>query len=441
MSSPQPSDVDAAVAALDTVRRSWLRVDGVTAVDVGFKISGGTMTDTLALRVHVARKRPVAELAPSDVFGEGGTGRTVRGFPVDVIEARYGPSTQPLDLRVQGGSTLPIGALDPPLLTFLDRRARNRPLRAGMSVGNPRVTAGTLGAVVFQRITGRAMLLSNFHVLAGARAAVAGEAVLQPGTVDGGQDPRDRVATLARMRLDATMDAAVANLDLGVEHRTEVLGIGAITGTTAPTLGMLVVKSGRTTAVTEGVVDGVSLTAAIDYGGDIGVVTLTDQVHIVPRPPWPAVDTEVSMGGDSGSVWLEESTSRAVALHFGGETDPSPSSENALATPVERVAAEFGISFVPIQRPWPPLDLCARFPRLCALVDGPVVPPPPVPDPGPLVDLGVGPLGGLALTPLARVPQARQAPDDCGCGSAAGTARWDEQARAELQQLLEELGR
>ncbi len=442
MSTPKPSDVEAAVAALDTVRRRWLRVDGVTAVDVGFKVSDGTMTDTLALRVHVARKRPVAELAASAVFNVSGAGRTVDGFPVDVLEARYGPATQPLDIRV------PVGALEPPLRVFVDRRGRTRPVRGGISVGNPRVTAGTLGAVVFQRTTGRAMLLSNFHVLAGARAAAAGEAVLQPGSLDGGRDPADRVATLRRMRLDTSMDAAVADLDPGVEHDLEVVGVGDVTGTTAPTLGMLVVKSGRSTAVTQGVVDGVSLTAAIDYGGDVGVVTLTDQVHIVPRPPWPAVDDEVSMGGDSGSVWLEESTRRAVALHFGGETDPVPSSENALATPIDRVVAEFGVSFLPVPVRLPSAGLCDRFPRLCALVAGPVVPPVPVPDPGPLVDLGLVPLTGpVPFALAARVPQARVPEGGCGCrhqaAPVAAPARgaWDEQARLELRQLLTELGR
>ena len=434
MSTPQPLEVEAAVAALDTVRRSWLRVDGVTAVDVGFKVTGGTLTDTLALRVHVARKRPVAELAPSEVFNVSAEGRTVGGFPVDVLEARYGPSTGPLDVRV------PVGALDPPLRAFVDRLGRTRPVRPGISVGNPRVTAGTLGAVVFQRITGRAMLLSNFHVLAGARAAAPGEAVLQPGSADGGRAMEDRVATLRRMRLDASMDAAVADLDLGVEHDLQAVGVGDITGTTEPTLGLLVVKSGRTTAVTHGVVDGVSLTVPIDYGGDVGVVTLTDQVHIVPRPPWPTVDSEISMGGDSGSVWLEASTRRAVALHFGGENDPLPASENALGTPIDRVMAEFGISFLPVPFRLPSAGLCDRFPRLCALVAGPVVPPVPVPDP--LVDLG------LALDRLAaRVPQARQATDGCGCGRGQGAdpggteGVWDEQARAELAQLLDELGR
>ena len=36
--APTRKVIDDAIAALDTVRREWLRRPGVTAVDVGFKI-------------------------------------------------------------------------------------------------------------------------------------------------------------------------------------------------------------------------------------------------------------------------------------------------------------------------------------------------------------------------------------------------------------------
>ena len=90
---PTKKVVEEAIAALDGVRREWLRRPGVTAVDVGFKIKGETLTDEIAIRVHVDRKIPVAELAKSEVFNETGkTPKKVGGFPVDVIEATYGPS-------------------------------------------------------------------------------------------------------------------------------------------------------------------------------------------------------------------------------------------------------------------------------------------------------------------------------------------------------------
>ena len=95
---PKASTVSDAVAALDSVRGSWLRRPGVTAVDVGFKIAGDEMTDTVALRVHVERKRPAASLASEDVFNDPDTGPDeVGGFEVDVVEAAYSPSGVVLD--------------------------------------------------------------------------------------------------------------------------------------------------------------------------------------------------------------------------------------------------------------------------------------------------------------------------------------------------------
>src|SRR4051794_4792109 len=96
-----------------------------------------------------------------------------------------------VDLRVIG----PVLALGEPGPGALGHRTR--PLRPGVSVAHPAVTAGTLGG--FVRFGGRLALLSNNHVLAAGDAGAVGDPVLQPGPVDGG-GPADRVATLAAFR-------------------------------------------------------------------------------------------------------------------------------------------------------------------------------------------------------------------------------------------------
>jgi endonuclease G len=246
------------IQALDDVRCEWLRRPGATAVDVGFKIKGETLTDEIAIRVHVARKVPAAELPKSEVFNETGkTPKKIGGFPVDVIEAKYGPS------RVMASEPRALDAAADAAIAALERTTAFDPLIGGISCGNARVTAGTIGAIVFNRNTCRPMILSNWHVLAGASAAAVGEGILQPGRVDGGTQV---VATLTRMRLDARMDAAVATLNGARGHTRDILGLGTISGTDTATLGMLVVNSGRTTGITRGVVDGVSWTGSIDYG-------------------------------------------------------------------------------------------------------------------------------------------------------------------------------
>ena len=268
----------------------------------------------------------MAELASSEMFNDTDkTPKKVGGFPVDVIEAVYGPSdaaaTEPMVL--EDANDVAIAAIE--------RTTAFDPLLGGISCGNRRVTAGTIGAIVFDRTSGQPMILSNWHILAGASAAVVGEGILQPGGADGGTEV---VATLTRMRLDTRMDAAVATLNSARGYARDILGLGPISGTEAATLGMLVVKSGRTTGITRGVVDGVSMSVSINYV-DPGVITFTNQIRIVPRAPWPAVDYEVSMGGDSGSIWLNEANNRAIGLHFAGERDPLPASENAVCTPIE----------------------------------------------------------------------------------------------------------
>ncbi len=411
---PAKQEVDAACDALDAIRGEWMRKPGVTAVDVGFKISKGQLQNEVAIRVHVERKIPVDQLHEKEVLDEN----VADGFPVDVIEASYGPATAPTVLEDAADATL----------QSIDRKSPISPLIGGISCGNARVTAGTLGAIVFDTTTCQPMILSNWHVLAGASDAAAGESITQPGRVDGGSVPGDTVATLTRMELGSRMDAAVATLNGSRPHSRDILGLGTITGTEPAVLGMSVVKSGRTTGLTEGVVDGVSMSTRINYG-DPGIVRFSDQIRIVPHPPWPQVDVEISRGGDSGSVWMNESTNKAIGLHFAGETDPAPSNENAICNPIGPVMAELGFSFLPVLcAPQPPVAtppiavdpwirfLCMRFPFLCA---------PGGPLGGAEAVGGFGGGGGIDPAALAAMFGGGQAGGSsrCGCRCCCGGAQ------------------
>ena len=382
---PAQKRIDDAIELLNQHRRDWLRRPGVTAVDVGFKISNNKITDALALRVHVERKKPLAELEEHEIFNISGTEATTKkkpkkvgAFPIDVIEAAYEPS--------------PMVIADPEdavaVNEAIDRKGLVSPLIGGVSCGNARVTAGTLACIVFDRADGSPLILSNWHVLAGSRDAVSGEEIWQPGRVDGGNSGRT-VARLSRFRLDRDMDAAVAALNTTRPHVRDIIGLNPVSGMESPQLGMQVAKSGRTTGNTEGIIDGVSLSTSINYGA-AGVVSFRDQIHIVPRPPWPAVDYEVSMGGDSGSIWINEATGKAVGLHFAGETTASPTAENAIANRIVRVAEELNFSFLPVIAPTPPVEppplpsrnalraiLCRLLPFLCGGSQGAQMTPPP----------------------------------------------------------------
>lgn len=335
--------INDALTELEKVRKDWLKRDGVTAVDVGYKISEGEITNDLAIRVHVERKKHPDELRKHETFNLSGGApeKTGGGFDIDVLEADYAPA-----LPAVAEDDLP--PLGPEVIgpESVNRKGRLNPLVGGVSVANARVSAGTLGAIVWDREDCQVCILSNWHVLCGSRDCEVGESILQPGKFDGGR-PSDKVAELKRWRLDKDADAALANLTGARGSSRDILEWEPIKGVETPKLGMKVIKSGRTTGLTEGIIDGVGLSTRLNYGGGT-VQSFRNQIHIVPRPPWPKEDYEVSKGGDSGSVWINEDTGMAVGLHFAGETDPSPTAEHAVANRMVDVARALNFSFTPL---------------------------------------------------------------------------------------------
>ena len=160
--------VEEAIRQLNGIRANWLRRPEVTAVDVGYKITKGELTNEVAVRVHVKRKRPVESLSKHEILSDSEQPTRLGNFNVDVIEAEYGPA-----------DALPVEADEEALAVeaAVDRKSRVDPLVGGVSVGNPRISAGTLGAIVWDRNDCSVCLLSNWHVLVGSKTAAAGEAI------------------------------------------------------------------------------------------------------------------------------------------------------------------------------------------------------------------------------------------------------------------------
>jgi endonuclease G len=325
---------------LNRVRSQWLQRPGVTAVDLGFKWSHGQMTGQLAIRVHVAEKKAPSELSQEELFPE-----EVEGVPVDVIEATYGIQLMPEGYQLEAATE------------GRDQRFDDIPL--GVSVGSPHVTAGTLGAKVYDLDDDREMILSNWHVLVGHPDADVNLPVWQPGSADGA-DSNSGIGRLTRWVL-SPYDAAVARLTGARPVQARTLEGERIEDATEPRLGMQIWKSGRTTGRTEGFIDGVKMTVSIDYRL-AGVQQLREVFHIVPRPG--AGQVEISMGGDSGSVWVEQESGKVVGLHFAGEVGGAP--EYALAHDITAVIEELRVRFpgqraTTIAEPPPPLSLWQRI--------------------------------------------------------------------------------
>jgi hypothetical protein len=354
----------ALIRTLRLHRRRLLSIPGVTAVDIGYKLDrkSRTFTSEVVLRVHVERRRPLVyfkdhpdelisiskDAADKDKEGlETCSYKDQYGIDdIDVMEAKYRASAPPQ-------LPSPNVALEMPRRTSeVSRRRRLDPLVGGISIGSPSTPVGTLGALVWDKTDGTICILSNWHVLAGNPHVEAGSPCFQPGRFDRGSSS-DVVARLKRWSFDNETDAAIAQLT-GNRHYCagEILDLyQQITGVDDPYLGMVVLKSGRSSGVTWGFVDGLYFSTVIEYGNGI-VREFEDQIHIAPLPPpddgtpsFPISDT-----GDSGSVWVTKrngSGYRAVGLHFAGDLPRSSFGEYALANPMRTVKERLNFSFRP----------------------------------------------------------------------------------------------
>lgn len=320
--------------------QGYLRLPNVTSVGVGHRMRDGKPTDELAIQFTVARKLSQPELLaegltalPSEIVASDGT-----RVPVDVVQRSYAPSYRLIDDAVAKPTITPEEEHD-------QRRERLKTMVPGISISNAALSAGTLGAIVYDRATGKPYILSNWHVLHGPGGQI-GDAVVQPGPYDDPDFQRNVVGRLERAHLGLAGDCAVASIE-GRAFSPEILGLSATPSRAARvSLGDRVVKSGRTTGVTRGVVARVGVTVNIDYGGGVGVQQIGG-FEIRPDPNGPPLpDGEISKPGDSGSAWMIDGNEKdiIVGLHFAGENDPDPAEEHALACNIYSVLEKLDIT-------------------------------------------------------------------------------------------------
>lgn len=227
---------------------------------------------------------------------------------------------------------------------------QTKPIQLGTSGGSiddldfPFCCGGTLGALV-QNASGQ-YILSNNHVIARSNRATVGEGIVHPGLIDVGcaKIAGDVIADLSpyipiSFTSSNLFDAAIAAVRTGsVKTDGSILEIGPLSSTTvAPFLNQSIKKSGRTTGLTFGTVQAVDVTVSVTYPSKCGrtggsTAVFTNQFRT----------TDISDGGDSGSVVVEDllSAPRAVGLLFAG------SSTTTLASPMDAVLAGYGVAMV-----------------------------------------------------------------------------------------------
>ncbi|MFC8520146.1 DNA/RNA non-specific endonuclease [Streptomyces sp. NPDC057257] len=279
----------------------------MSSVGIGHKIKNGVRGKQVVLQFTVKSK---AEPEALEALGTARIPETITvdgvDVPTDVIERSYQPH-----FRV-------VAEVEKP-----ERKTRLDPIVPGASVGGVTVTAGTIGCIVFDKADGTPYVLSNWHVLQGPDGQL-GEVIVQPGKFDDNRISRNHLGTLRRSHLGPAGDCAVATINEGRAFDPKIMELGiAPQELGEPELGDKVIKSGRTTGVTHGIVRRIHTMAKIDYEGDVGEKTI-GCFEIGPDTEHPAADQQISMGGDSGSVWLFKQNGRPskviAGLHFGGES-------------------------------------------------------------------------------------------------------------------------
>ncbi|MGD1917182.1 MAG: hypothetical protein ACFCBV_13485 [Phycisphaerales bacterium] len=229
-----------------------------------------------------------------------------------------------MSVRAASDDSFPVVPITTGVIDAEAHRFRIRPAPGGVSVGHPRITAGTLGCLVRDRR--RLYILSNNHVLANSNNAKVGDMLLQPGPADGGRDPRDRIAMLQKwVKIDFTGKKNYVDCALGWTSprlvRRELVYIyrgrrrffRVSRRPANPVVGKLVGKSGRTTQLTAGRVISTNATLRVNFGGGrVGV--FTDQMAVRGNGSRP-----FSAGGDSGSlIWNWDRQRQPVGLLFAG---------------------------------------------------------------------------------------------------------------------------
>jgi hypothetical protein len=282
------SDEDFEIAKVQAVKEDnesgLLEKPNVVGVGVGFKEVKGKETQEVCVNVYVTEK--VKNLSGDDVVP-----KKLDDVKTDVRE---------------------VGVIEAQAFT-----ARIRPAKPGYSVGHYLITAGTFGCLVRDVCPPcRVHMLSNNHVFANSNGAKIGDPILQPGRYDGGKYPKDMIARLSRfvpIRFNNPINYNLVDAALALPTDmnnvvSEIVAIGTPKGTVEAKLGMDVVKSGRTTETTTGKVIGVDATVAVNYG--VGVAYFRNQI----------ITTNMSQGGDSGSLLLARSSREATGLLFAGSS-------------------------------------------------------------------------------------------------------------------------
>lgn len=328
-------------AFIRTKGKEYLKDPNINSIGIGFKMKDGKHTDELSLQFTVDTKASgKSEGEKSDHIESLGSveiPKTIRvegvEVPTDVIQRKHQTSYIVSAVKQEN-----------------KRKVRLDTIMPGISVGNVNAPGGgTLGAIVYGSGDDKPYILSNWHVLHTVNGNI-GDTVVQPAPADDNRVLQNGCGKLVRSHLGDAGDCAIASIDKrGFDD--VIMGLNAkVSRVALPELGESVVKSGRTTDVTYGIVRRIDAIVKLNYGGSVGIRQIGG-FEIGPDPKRKAKNSQISMGGDSGSTWLiadkkGKATDVMVGLHFAGEGKGDPD-DHAMACYAASVFKKLEISPAP----------------------------------------------------------------------------------------------
>lgn len=293
-----PDEMGFYQSILERNAKDILSRDGVVDIGFGYPIKNGELlANEIAIIIYVIKKFNEHELGEEQVLP-----KVIEGIPVDIIESN--PEEQ-------------IGV--------------ENPLVGGIGISNVNLSGrGTLGVIV--RKLGNDNIfwgLTNWHVIKRKRGKL-GDIIVEPAW-----KPNNSTFRIGKLvNFDKNLDCAVFEIVTTrnfLHNVIKTIGV-KIEGIYKPSIGLPVMKFGASTGLTYGIVSFISNNKT--------------NVTITPNNDKPAQNNEISMSGDSGSLWItDEDHPKAVALHYAGDKDNTFNIEFAYAMDIEIIAKKMGFEF------------------------------------------------------------------------------------------------
>ncbi len=268
------------------VAQQFMGRDGVVDVELGYKHKNGKITKDLSIRIRVDKKKDERVLKKKDILP-----KIFKGFNIDVLESK---------VKLQNKRVV-------------DNKSLVRPVIGGVQIQselyNSNTNWGTLGCCLM--IENHLLAFTNYHVLFGGSTPqfVADNFVGKLQVYQNLNSANNQIGIVTNL-YSQELDYATFALQTSVDQAQSINALnGQLSSYIYPQINMPLVKSGASTGVTYGIIDGRSCI-------DCSVFSIrVDSNYSNPN-------NMISDYGDSGSVWLLNDGSevlKPIALHFGGD--------------------------------------------------------------------------------------------------------------------------